>query len=945
MILAKVAIDNYKQYRGHHEFTIPAEATIGVIGANGVGKTTLFEAIEWCLYGPSSIATKDIRPRGYGGFTKVSVVLERSNGNGRYIVERELKRQSSASATIFEVDEAGDNVVLVQGPRQVSHYVATKLVGLSHVAFAATFFTRQKELHFFGNLGDTNRRREVGKLLGLETIRAAQQSIADDRKRSQTEADVLRRQYDQQSSGRDFAAELAAAAERIAQCEADVAAAVASASRLGQQLSAAEEARRALQDVKDQDAVLGQQILQVTGEMQASTQRLAVMAEEITRLDAREAARSELVPVAATLEAVRAEIARLDVQRATFFRKREITAALGALRQRRLDSVDATRAAVTEIQVVSQIDGWLWGPTDDDQPAAAIDRLLTVIGTLDLKRVEERESALLRCRDLAQELARSAELLERYRARRQSLDEQKHALLQSGDPAELVISVQHELDINQQQIATLTARRAALEGQRDQARQLVGNLERADFGDRCPTCARPFSEHDAALVVTSLHGQVEALTMELDENQKATMALRQRGESLSIRRNEVGQLNTRLADVRRSIHDSVSHLRDQEDVVARHRAALDEALGRVSLSEPPALETLRDANRLANQYRQMLSARITFAATAARLAEIETERGRVEEELRAIGEVLFDEETHRQTVVRHQEASRAQTTIEQIEQDLARRPALTRERNEVGARITERTSVQAELERQRAALGFDPAALTRATECVETARRDERAAVHAFHAAQTALRDAGHEQATLKADQSRVKQLAEKADERRRDYDLLDRMYREFTEFERYAAARLTPILGDLTSELVREITDGKYDRVEFDGNFGIQVFDGEEERFPLEGFSGGERDAISLAARLALSRMIAAGATNPPGFLVLDEVFGSLDRDRRTRLLDLIGRLSNTFDDFRQLFIISHVDDVRTSAVFDELWRIEETGDGSSRVGVLGTGEDIGEL
>ncbi|MDQ3541820.1 MAG: AAA family ATPase, partial [Chloroflexota bacterium] len=183
MILSRLQIENYKQYAGEHDLSIPAQATIGVIGANGVGKTTLFEAIEWCLYNPSTIENKNIRPRGMGGYSRVAVTLESRTGGRQYIVERELKRATTVAA-IYELDEGGNEQVIVQGTRQVSDYVASELIGLSHTAFVATFFTRLKELHFFGNLGDTNRRREVGKLLGLETIRIAQQSIGEDRKRA-----------------------------------------------------------------------------------------------------------------------------------------------------------------------------------------------------------------------------------------------------------------------------------------------------------------------------------------------------------------------------------------------------------------------------------------------------------------------------------------------------------------------------------------------------------------------------------------------------------------------------------------------------------------------------------------------------------------------------------------------------------------------------------------
>ncbi|MGI8405739.1 MAG: ATP-binding protein, partial [Thermomicrobiales bacterium] len=228
---------------------------------------------------------------------------------------------------------------------------------------------------------------------------------------------------------------------------------------------------------------------------------------------------------------------------------------------------------------------------------------------------------------------------------------------------------------------------------------------------------------------------------------------------------------------------------------------------------------------------------------------------------------------------------------------------------------------------------------------LQSARLAERAAIDERHAAQIVVRDAHQALESLEKDQTRVAGLALSADQRQREADTFDRMYREFTEFDKYAAAHYTPILSDLTSELVREVTDGKYDRVEFDSNYGIEVFDGTEEHFSLATFSGGERDAIALCARIALSRMIGGQATSPPGFLVLDEVFGSLDRDRRTRLLDMLGALASTGDGFQQMFIISHVDDVRIAPMFDELWRVEETAEGESKIHNLLTGTEIDDL
>ena len=64
---------------------------------------------------------------------------------------------------------------------------------------------------------------------------------------------------------------------------------------------------------------------------------------------------------------------------------------------------------------------------------------------------------------------------------------------------------------------------------------------------------------------------------------------------------------------------------------------------------------------------------------------------------------------------------------------------------------------------------------------------------------------------------------------------------------------------------------------------------------------------------------------------MVLDEVFGSLDRDRRAQLLETLGALGGSDGAFHQLFIISHVDDVRSSPIFNEVWRVTEGADGVS--------------
>jgi len=62
----------------------------------------------------------------------------------------------------------------------------------------------------------------------------------------------------------------------------------------------------------------------------------------------------------------------------------------------------------------------------------------------------------------------------------------------------------------------------------------------------------------------------------------------------------------------------------------------------------------------------------------------------------------------------------------------------------------------------------------------------------------------------------------------------------------------------------------------------------------------------------------------------VLDEVFGSLDTERRTLVLEALAAMG---DIVPQLFIISHVDDVRMSPLMNEVWTVAAQPDGTSAV------------
>jgi len=138
---------------------------------------------------------------------------------------------------------------------------------------------------------------------------------------------------------------------------------------------------------------------------------------------------------------------------------------------------------------------------------------------------------------------------------------------------------------------------------------------------------------------------------------------------------------------------------------------------------------------------------------------------------------------------------------------------------------------------------------------------------------------------------------------------------RAFSDLRNDLNSTIRPDLSDAASVLIRDLTNGRYSDLELSEDYvPVIVDDGE----PKTVISGGEEDVANLALRLAISQMIAERAGQPFSLLVLDEVFGSLDDERRSAVLDLLRGLA---DRFPQVVLITHIESVRDG--FDRVIRI----------------------
>jgi DNA repair protein SbcC/Rad50 len=138
---------------------------------------------------------------------------------------------------------------------------------------------------------------------------------------------------------------------------------------------------------------------------------------------------------------------------------------------------------------------------------------------------------------------------------------------------------------------------------------------------------------------------------------------------------------------------------------------------------------------------------------------------------------------------------------------------------------------------------------------------------------------------------------------------------RALTDLRDELNSTLRPDLSELASAFLRDLTNARYTDLELDEDYSPTLLDDGDPKVVI---SGGEEDIANLALRLAISQMIAERAGQPLSLLILDEIFGSLDEDRRSAVIELLRSLA---DRFPQVILITHIDSVREG--FDRVVRV----------------------
>ena len=187
MILRELSLKNYRRFKEVYLSDFP-ESIIAILGRNGIGKSTILEAISWVLFGSTAFRTDkaDVKRQGAAPEEPCEVDMVFSLRGNDYEVLREIKGKNNIVRASAWAYENGTKKIVADSERGVSEY-CQKILSMDWQTFQASFFSQQKDLDAFSQQTPVERQRIIRRLLAIDRIDMAITAIRRDKSDAQSE--------------------------------------------------------------------------------------------------------------------------------------------------------------------------------------------------------------------------------------------------------------------------------------------------------------------------------------------------------------------------------------------------------------------------------------------------------------------------------------------------------------------------------------------------------------------------------------------------------------------------------------------------------------------------------------------------------------------------------------------------------------------------------------
>jgi exonuclease SbcC len=281
---------------------------------------------------------------------------------------------------------------------------------------------------------------------------------------------------------------------------------------------------------------------------------------------------------------------------------------------------------------------------------------------------------------------------------------------------------------------------------------------------------------------------------------------------------------------------------------------------------------------------------------------------RFNEQLRALGETSFDQARFDQLAADLQSLEQTQARANQLIGKASNRPSVEGAIAQNAERISSVETDSQRLTTELAEIGFDQTVFDKLMKDHAEARQALERESNLFTEISKELELKHQELEHRREQMAQLDRQAAELESCRESQFYGEKLSRLFADFRKTLIARIRPRLAELSSQLMSEMTDGRYGMIELDEEYNIQIFDNGH-FFGIDRFSGGEKDLANLCLRLAISLALTESAGLSRSFIILDEVFGSQDDLRRDLIMQGLTHLKNRFP---QIILITHISELK---------------------------------
>ena len=807
MRISYLELRNYRRFR-ELKLQFP-DGIVGILGLNGVGKTTIIEGIAWALFGNVEevvrTSRESIRRAGVGPHDNCAAVLEFELGGAEYKIEREMGGKSLA----MKAELRAKGKVLADGDKPVRRMVE-KLIGMDHKSFFTSVFARQKELNALQNVAAGERKKVVLRMLRIDGIDTVLTEVRADKRDIQSRIEGSERML-LTEDGREKEKVLA---EKLPELERQ---SVLCSKNLEEAETKEIAAARSVEDIKKKRDVLRKDVEAYN----SSSSDLKAKQAKITEMRERE-------------KSVAAKISAAEVQ------------------LRRMPDLEKSEA---EWRLVSEKRESLEKEKDRFERAKSIKQEIEA----DKEDLGEREAELTKLRSEGVKPEMIADQIAEIEISKSECD-----------------SAKSKID---SKIGEIKARIVDKTAAAEKDRKKLQEIKEAGEDGVCPTCER------------RLDDAYELLTIKL-------------AESGSVAEKEANEARDELS----KLEADLQALAKKDEAIRKKRARLDQEMSKIGQLEASLKVKEKELDRLRSRLIQ---------------------RNKVLDEL---GQVSFSEEEYRKAKVEHERLKLAHDDYTKMKGVKEQKDHNVREQTSIRESITRAETEEStlkgmvkELEPKKGYYESTIKELDEKTAVLSRAKDDARKAGSAKERAQSELEGTTKELVEI----ARVKKTIENDRKAADDFSLLEDV---LVTFRDDLIGRVAPALSELTSRNLGVMTEGRYTRAELDDNYEMQI-DDQGTMHSVSRFSGGEADLANLSLRLAISSIIAdrTGAS-PVNILILDEIFGSQDPNRKRSVMAALSRLSTQF---RQIFLITHIEEVKDAMSY--VIKVEELEDGTSKAALAG--------